>query len=228
MTTPPQIEDVYPLSSVQKGMLFHSVAEPGAGLYVIQSGYDLRGAYDDAVSRGAWAAVVARHAVLRTSFAWQTQEDPRQVVHRQVKLPWKTVDLRASSPEEQRVHVARAYAEDRAAGFELARPPLLRFTVFRLADDRHHLLWTIHHLLIDGWSMQIVLREVSQAYLGAQGTAPGGEPPSYRTFIGWLLAQDGGRAEAFWRRTLAGIKGPTPIVGKIGRASCRERVSSKV
>src|SRR5262249_32045615 len=133
-----------------------------------------RGPLDTDAFRRAWHEVLARHPVLRTAFAWQELDRPLQVVWEDAELPWAEHDWRDRAREEQQSRWQEHLAEDRRRGLALDRPPLLRLALFRLADDAYRFLWTYHHLLLDGWSLPLVLGEALACYhaLRAGQTAP--------------------------------------------------------
>ncbi|WP_331831757.1 amino acid adenylation domain-containing protein [Pseudomonas sp. LH21] len=194
-----EIEDLYPLSPMQQGMLFHSLYEQAAGNYINQLRVDVRG-LDLARFRAAWQAVVDNHEVLRSCFP-QDLPAPVQVVRRQVQVPFVELD-QVQDPDA----VAQA---ERQAGFDLASGPLLRLTLIRTGDDSHHLIYTSHHILMDGWSSSRLLGEVLQRY---SGVTPGGKTSRYRDYIQWLQGQDQQASETFWRGQVAELQEPTRLV----------------
>ncbi|HEX8694770.1 MAG TPA: non-ribosomal peptide synthase/polyketide synthase, partial [Longimicrobium sp.] len=208
-----EVEDVYPLAPLQEGLLFHTLYEPGSGAYVGQFGYRLQGELDVEAFRRAWSGVVERHAALRTGFTWEGVREPLQVVRRAVEVPLLVEDWRGVDADEQARRLDARLAADRALGFDPARPPLMRLALFRTGDAAHHLVWTCHHLLLDGWSMPLVLRDVVALYgAHAAGRDPALPPaPSYRGYIAWLERQELGGAERYWRAALAGFRSPTPL-----------------
>ncbi|HYP54022.1 MAG TPA: amino acid adenylation domain-containing protein [Pyrinomonadaceae bacterium] len=207
------IENIYPLSPVQQGMLFHTMLAPREGLYVQQRRCLLRGPLDVAAFREAWRQVFERHGALRTAFNWEQREEPFQIVLRQVELPWEEHDWRGLGEKEQDERFEQLLAGERARGFDLRRPPLSRLRLIRTADDAHRFVWSLHHLLLDGWSLALVLKEVFARYeaacLGLPLTTEPARP--FADYIAWLRRQDTARAEHFWRETLDGITGPTPL-----------------
>src|SRR5580704_5680862 len=217
------IEDIYPLSPMQQGILFHTLYAAEPGKYVIQIGWTLRGALDAAAFRGAWQDVVARHAARHTAFAWERLAEPVQIVWKRLKLAVEEQDLRGLDAAEQAARVRRFAEDDWQKGFDPTRAPLLRVALLRLADDAHRFVWTVHHLLLDGWSTQIVVRDFFALYQArAQGVgARLGPARPYAEYIGWLLKQDRARLEAFWRAELAGFRAPTPL--GVDRATDVER-----
>jgi amino acid adenylation domain-containing protein len=207
-----QIDDIYELSPMQEGMLFHSLCEPERGLYLVQVRAAATGPLDPEAFRRAWQEVCERHPILRTSFHWQESEKLLQVVHKRVVVPVEQHDWRALGEEDRRARLQAHLDADRARGFDFAAAPLLRVALFRRDELTWDVLWTFHHLLLDGWSFPIVFRDVLAAYergAGA-GPAPAGGPP-YRRYIDWLRRQDLGQAEAFWRGELAGFGAATPV-----------------
>src|SRR5689334_17145432 len=147
-----QIEDTYPLSATQRGMLFHALYAPESGVYVDQLRCTFRGDLDAAAFGQAWQQAADRHPTLRTAFAWKRLEKPLQVVGRRVTVPLRRIDWRELAEAEQRARLEAYCADDRRKGFELSRAPLLRVTLIQMADEVFHFVWTVHHLLLDGWS----------------------------------------------------------------------------
>nr|AYN44243.1 nonribosomal peptide synthetase [Cloning vector H69C977B_s05]AYN44279.1 nonribosomal peptide synthetase [Cloning vector H69C977B_s11]AYN44303.1 nonribosomal peptide synthetase [Cloning vector H69C977B_s15] len=210
MTEAELIEDIYELAPMQHGMLFHSLLEPSAGMYVEQLSCEVRGKLPLERWKAAWQHVLGRHAILRSSFLWEGLEKPVQVVAVEAELPWHIEDLRGASGEEQERRMESFLREDRLRGFDLASPPLLRCALLRLGEERYRFVWTYHHLLLDGWCFSIVLSEVLESFAGGLEALP---PPArpYRDYITWLQEQDPTRAESFWRDMLRGFEQPTPL-----------------
>lgn len=207
----PTLQDLYPLSPVQQGMLYHSLSSPDAGVYVNQLTLTLRGELDAGVFEGAWNDLVARHPILRTAFAWEGLERPLQVVHGQVDVPFRHEDLRDLPDREARRVVETESLRDRRRGFELDQAPLQRFILFRLSSDTHLLLWSHHHLLLDGWSLSLVLRDVFELYRGRCEGRPSSVPPPrpFKEYLDWLEdRRDAKASESFWRRFLSGFHEP--------------------
>jgi amino acid adenylation domain-containing protein len=207
------VEALYPLTPLQQGMLFHAVYGHEAHAHVVQLAYQLHGAVDAPALRRAWQSVLDRHPALRAAFLWERREKPLQVVRRGVELPWVQEDWRGMDPAAQAARLDAFRRDDRARGFELNRAPLMRFTLIRLADDRRELVWTHHHLVSDGWSVALMLRDMVAAYEAyARGESPRlASPPPYAGYMEWLRGRDMAAAEAFWRRALAGFAAPTPL-----------------
>jgi amino acid adenylation domain-containing protein/non-ribosomal peptide synthase protein (TIGR01720 family) len=208
------IEDIYSLSPVQQGMLFHSLSEPEAGVYVEQLVCTLYGDLDVAAFERAWVAVLARHAVLRTLFVWNRGEKPLQVVRRSVRLPFEQYDWRGLSQAEQERRLDALLEDDRRRGFNLSEAPLMRLALVHTGTERFNFLWSSHHLILDGWSLPLVLKEVFDFYEAfREGRELRLKPCSpFRDYVAWLKRQDLSQAEAYWRETLMGFTEPTPLM----------------
>jgi len=215
------IEDLYPLSPLQEGLLFQSLLAPEAGDYVGQQVSTLRGPLDLDALGAAWREVLDRHAVLRTSFAWKRTEKPLQVVHRRVELPLEIHDWRGAGGEERLAEFLRA---DRERGFDLARAPLVRISVLRREDDLTTVVWSSHHAILDGWSGPLVSREVFELYSAKlAGRAPRlGPVRPFRDYVRWLGRQDLAAAEPFWRGVLTGYRTALELPGEGGRGGASE------
>ncbi|OLU26324.1 non-ribosomal peptide synthetase [Pseudomonas sp. PA15(2017)] len=213
------IDDIYPLSPMQQGMLFHSLYEQAAGDYVNQLRVDVQG-LDVERFRAAWEATAAAHDILRSAFVWQELESPVQVVHQQVQVPFALHDWRGQ-PSQAQALAALGEAE-RSQGFDLSQAPLLRLVLVRTDAQIHHLIYTHHHILMDGWSNAQLLGEVLQRYAGQTPQAPVGR---YRDYIAWLQGQDKAASEAFWREQLAELQEPT-VLAQAAAGSGEVRVES--
>ena len=209
-----RVEDVYPLTAMQQGILFHSLYRRTSGEYVEQFSCDLRGPLDAAAFRRAWEHVVARHPALRTAFEWEDLDEPLQVVHREAELPFEQRDWRDLSAAQQRESFDDFIeAETREGTFDLARAPLIRVFLFRLADELHRLVWSLHDIVIDGWSAPLILDEVEESYRAFSRSLEPDLRPSHplRNYVEWLGRRDAAGEEDFWRRSLAGFDAPTPL-----------------
>ncbi len=214
-TTPrrAEIESMYYLSHLQEGLLFHHVAEEGVDPYVDQAVYHLEGTIDVPAFEQAWQAVVQHHAVLRTAFVWEQTPRPIQVVQKTVRLSIEYADWQSSGKAAQAAELRATMEADRRQGFEFRRAPLLRLRLIRIAPREYALLYTHHHILLDGWSFQVMVRDLLDCY-GAliQGEKPKLDPVRpYRDYIAWLQRQDLTEAEQFWRTYLAGFTAPTRL-----------------
>ncbi|MCQ9427427.1 amino acid adenylation domain-containing protein, partial [Pseudomonas sp. LJDD11] len=199
-----EVQDLYPLSAMQQGMLFHSLYDQGGGEYINQIRVDIQG-LDVERFRQAWQLAVDRHEVLRASFVTGF-EQPLQVIRKRVKLPFTVLDWSTQGQLDDRLE--RWALDDREQGFDLLHDPLLRLAVIRTGDNSHHLIYTSHHILMDGWSNSQLLGEVLQSYAGQ---VPGHKPGRYRDYIDWLLAQDRTVSKGFWEQQLQLLEEPTRL-----------------
>jgi amino acid adenylation domain-containing protein/non-ribosomal peptide synthase protein (TIGR01720 family) len=207
------IDDLFPLSPLQQGILFHALEAPEAGFYLTQFSAEIKG-LDVERFKAGWQEAMRRHDILRASLLWESGlETPLQVVHRRVELPWEERDWRGRelTPEA----LAEVREAEYARGVELDSPPLFRLLLVRLGEDRHYLVWTGHHVLLDGWSQSRLLGEVLQWHRGAADPAASGG--RYRDYIAWLAKQDRAAAEAFWRDQLATLPEPTLLSSALPR-----------
>ena len=206
-------EDVYPLTPFQQGMLFHVLDTPEAGVYLNQQRYTLRGELDLAAFKQALQGVMDRHQILRTAFVLAAPGGPLQVVFRKLNLPWNMHDWSELSQAESAERLDAFLHTDFMSGFDLQRAPLMRINLIRTEADTYEFIWSFHLLLMDGWSMQVMLRELLALYHGIVSGQPVELPPPipYRDFIKWLQRQPEGAAESYWRKTLTGFTGPTPL-----------------
>jgi NRPS condensation-like uncharacterized protein len=202
--TQKQVEMIYPLSPLQQGMLFHSVDAPHSGVYCQQAILTLCGKLDLSALRESWQRVVDRHPALRTVFVWEHQERPLQAVIAGALLPWHHVDWRTLPVEQKTLQLEEFLAADRNQGFDLLQGPLMRAALIRRDDDRWDLVWSCHRLLLDGWSMRLVLDEVFTCYEALAQSKSLVLPPvsPYRNYIAWLQKQDLNAASVFWRDLL--------------------------
>jgi hypothetical protein len=180
-----EVEDVWTLAPLQEGMLVHALHEGVAGVYTQQLVIEIAGEMDESRLRSAWQAVMRRHAILRVAFAWDGLPAPRQVVAASLDIDWTTSDW-SGRPAAEREAAWTAWLEaDRRRGFDLSRAPLWRVAWCRFGAATGRLVFTHHHLLLDGWSLPLLLRDLKLAW-SRQPLAPG---PSYRDVVAgpWLL-----------------------------------------
>ncbi|MFJ4823360.1 amino acid adenylation domain-containing protein [Streptomyces bacillaris] len=224
------LEDILPLTPLQEGLLFHadlSGASTGSGateapdapgtpdgldVYTMRLVFRLDGDLDTTALRRALDTVLDRHPHLRAAFLQEGLDRPVQVIPRDAEVPWREIDLRGADPERRRAEEERVLDEERAHRFDPTRPPLLRLTLLRHAERDHTLVLTAHHVLLDGWSVPLLGKELFTAY--AQHTKAPGAPAlptvrPYRDFLAWLALQDRPSAEAAWSEALAPLTGPT-------------------
>src|ERR1039458_5352628 len=178
------IEDQYPLSPVQEGMLFHHLYDAHSGVDVEQIVIDLPERINHPALESAWQRVTHRHAVLRTSFEWEQRSEPAQLVHLSVPISLQRESWRDLSEPEQDYKTEEYLHDDRRRGFDLRQPPLMRLLLIELGEERFRLIWTFHHILLDGRSFSIILLEVFGTYQDPSIKLPAFRP--YREYIEWL------------------------------------------
>src|SRR5262249_54222802 len=207
------VEDIYRLSPVQEGMLFHTLYDSLSSVYVEQVVITLEGNLQVPSFEKAWNKLLQRHSILRSSFVWEGVENPVHVIHREVRMPIRTEDWSHLSAEQQQDNLKSLTENERKRGFDLTEPPLLRLSILNIGSGSHWIVWSFHHSLLDGWSFPLVLQEALTLYEEiARGKDPLVEPsPSYGEFIEWLQRQDLDKAESFWREKLKGFSVPTPL-----------------
>lgn len=208
-----KIEDVYELSPLQQGMLLHTLLEPGSGIFVEHFSLRITSSFRPDVFEGAWRRILNRHPALRTSFHWEELDKPLQVVHREIDLPFRYYDWRGENAVALERRIAEFNAADRRQGFDLTTAPLIRIALIQMDEGQWHYIWTFHHLLLDGWSAQIINKELGTTY---EALLHNREPllPScrpYVDYIAWLQQQDRLKARAYWQGTLAGFDASTPL-----------------
>lgn len=211
------VDDVLPLSPTQQGMLFHSLFDEGApDVYTGQMVIAIEGMLDAGRLRRAARALLERHANLRAEFRALGSGTFVQVIRHRVRLPWRDVDLSGLPSGDREAEFDRLAAEDRTERFDIGRQPLLRCTLVRLDEQEHRLIIASHHLLWDGWSAPILVRDLLALYTSDGEAPPFGKPRPYRDYLAWLSEKDDAAAGEAWRETLAGLDEPTLLAPGAG------------
>jgi len=207
------IEDIYELSPAQQGMLFHTLYDPQSGVFVEQLKFEFRRGLNVQALERAWQETINRHAVLRTCCHWEGISKPLQVVQRRVTLPLERHDWRGVSLAGQREQLQAYLQHEREKSFKLSDAPPMRLTLIQTSDETYQLIWTFHHILLDGWSVRLVLQDVTALYDAACWSEEVRLEPvrPYKDYIVWVQQQDVGKAEKYWRQVLEGVTGPTPV-----------------
>ncbi|MFN6571983.1 SDR family NAD(P)-dependent oxidoreductase [Dendronalium sp. ChiSLP03b] len=223
------IEDIYELTPVQKGMLFHCLFDSELSLYFFQHIFTVRGNLNIEAFEKSWQLVMDRHPILRTRFYWEEVENPLQIVYKQVEVPLNCYDWSNINSAEQKAQLDSFIVSDRQKSFDFSQPCLMRHTLIRFTDDKYLYIWSFNHIIIDGWGGSLVFQEFVETY----GTLCQDKETSFaptrpfRDYIDWLQQQDITKAENFWRQALQDVKTPTPLtyiekVEKSERASTQE------
>ncbi len=208
-----RVDDIRPLSPLQEGLLFHALYdEHGTDVYTAQLVFDLSGTVDTERLRSAAATMLRRHAALRASFRHRKSGEPVQVIHREVRVPWEEIDLTGLDTDKRAAELTRLLEADRSRRFDVARPPLMRFTLIHCGPGDHRFVLTNHHLVMDGWSMPLLVGELFTLYLEGE-QARLAAPPAYQGYLTWLAARDRTASERAWRSELSGVDEPTLVAG---------------
>ncbi|MGH3862147.1 amino acid adenylation domain-containing protein [Actinokineospora sp.] len=206
------LADILPLSPLQEGLLVQSqLEEPGSDVYVVQTILTLDGALDGKALRDAAQALLTRHPNLRAAFRYRANGTPVSLIPHSAEPVWREENLTGTAAEREAT-VARVAAEESGEPFDLGQPKLIRFALLAEAPDRHRLVITNHHIVLDGWSMPLLVSELFALYAGTP--LPAATP--YRDYLAWLTRQDQGAAESAWRNAMAGLDGPTRVAPEAG------------
>ena len=208
------VEDFYPLSPMQEGMLFHSLYAPESGVYVEQVSCKLGRNVDVAAFEETWKELMKRHTVLRTSFIGEGLKEQVQVVHRCLNVPLQYDDWSGSADGTLEERSNTLLANERNRGFEISKPPLMRLWLIRTGPEGYRFVWTYPHVMLDGWSVVILLNELFAIYelIINKKKIVLPEAKAYKDYIVWLKKQDLAAAEKFWRESLKGFTSPTTIL----------------
>ncbi len=158
------IEDIYELTPMQQGMLYHTLYTEGSDVYIEQFIYSLAGDLDKVLFKKAWEKVISRHGALRTSFQWKGISKPVQLVNREVEMIWSDTDWSQPDSNQQEIEFNNFIKADREKVFSLEKPPLMRFNLIDLGNHTYKFIWTFHHILMDGWSYPVIQKEVFEIY----------------------------------------------------------------
>ena len=219
----PKAEEILPLTPLQEGIYFHSAfADPGADQYVVQQVVELTGAVDSAALRRALQSVVDRHEALRTGFSVLGDGRVVQVVHPSAVVEMAVVEVAGADVDE-------LLSADRARGFDLAQPPLVRYALVRASSEKYLLLQSIHHAVADGWSVPVMLRELMASYSVGDSGVVLPTPAPYRSYLEWLARHDHEASAAVWREALnspgPAVELPAPSAGSSGVCATRVELS---
>ncbi|MFE0171831.1 amino acid adenylation domain-containing protein [Streptomyces sp. NPDC059002] len=209
------VADILPTSALQQGLLFSAQLDTeGLDPYTLQIGVDVEGPLDTGLLRASAAQLLRRHSSLRTAFPRRSGGDPLQVVAVSAEADWTVTDLSGLPDQAREAALEEATQEEWTRRFDLTRPPLVRFRIVRLGESRHRLLWSVHHSLVDGWSMAVFAQELFTLYAHGADPAALAGPPAYRDYAAWLLGRDEEAARLAWKAALDGVEEPTRLVRK--------------
>ncbi|KAF6565105.1 amino acid adenylation domain-containing protein [Paenibacillus sp. EKM202P] len=204
------------LSPLQEGLLFHYLDHPASDQYFVQVHWKYHGRLEVDRYREAWNSVIAENDSLRTCYIWETLDKPIQCIVRNAELEWTFLDFEAEQPERQQEHIERWMTMDRNRRFDLTQPAF-RLTLIQIASNEWTMIWSYHHILLDGWSLPLLLNRVHELYAcSLQNRIPQRNLNRFfESYIRWLNNKDRTEAETFWRAYLADVTEPTrPLIEK--------------
>ncbi|PBD24257.1 condensation domain-containing protein, partial [Pseudomonas aeruginosa] len=208
-----EIEDVYPLTPMQEGLLLHTLLEPGTGIYYMQDRYRIDSPLDPERFAAAWQAVVARHEALRASFVWNAGETMLQVIHKPGRTRIEFLDWSELPEDGHEERLQALHKREREAGFDLLEQPPFHLRLIRLDEARYWFMMSNHHILIDAWCRGLLMNDFFEIYgaLGEGRPANLPTPPRYRDYIAWLQRQDLEQSRRWWSESLRGFERPTLV-----------------
>ncbi|SNT53442.1 non-ribosomal peptide synthetase, partial [Rhodococcoides kyotonense] len=225
----PGVADIWSMSPLQAGLLFHAeLSDQSVDAYLVQLIMTLTGTVDEARFRAATTKLLDRHANLRTSFVHNIDGDSLQVVEGRVDVPWTSIDLTSLPEDEREIELARILTADRGRRFNMAEAPLLRFMLISVTPTEWRLILTNHHILIDGWSTPLLVRELLTLYAtdGDDSVLP--RVPAYRDYLTWMSRRDHGAARDAWLSALSGLSEPTLLTPVESRRQESTRAGRKL
>jgi len=208
-----EIQDVYPLSPMQEGLLLHTLREPGSGIYLMQYCYLIEHAIDLDAFEQAWRTVVERHEVLRTSFCWDVAEQMVQIVRREPRPDIRLLDWQHVAPDQYEALLEAELSAELQQGFDLANEVAFRLRLIKLGEQRYGFVLSNHHILLDAWCRMGLVAEFFELYSARLEGRPSTLPAAsrYRDFIAWLQSRDQQVSKDFWQDQLAGFERPTAL-----------------
>lgn len=218
------IANLYPLSSLQEGMLYHALREPESRAYFEQIDFEIPGPLDTDAYQQAWQDLANRHDILRTVFAVRKLPQPLQIVLRNAPLELLQQDLRAMPEDAAQALIAAHRTDDLARGFDLTEAVPMRLALFTLSGERYRVVWSFHHILLDGWSLAILQADLDALYAARLAGRVAALPPPapYSAYIKWLGKRERKQGLDFWQAYLQGLGLPTPIPRRLEARFARE------
>ncbi|MET0356501.1 MAG: condensation domain-containing protein, partial [Cellvibrio sp.] len=207
------VENIYPLSPMQHGMLLHTLLQPHSGIYLMQQRYSWDGLLNRTAMKTTWQLLLQRHPILRTGFLWQGDTEPLQCVYRATDPAFEWYDWREFSEQAQERKMDEVLAEERQRGFNMAKAPLTFLRIFHLGERRFSIVRSFHHILTDAWCFGLLLDDMLAIYQAQVKQEPVArpQPAPFSNYMRWLANQDNQAAETFWTNELRGLTEPTPL-----------------
>ncbi|WP_159882458.1 non-ribosomal peptide synthetase [Paenibacillus puerhi] len=207
------LADVYTLTPMQQGMLFHARFDPQSPAYFEQVSYELHGRFDPTIFQESLSGLVRRHEALRSNFCFGPGDRPLQIVFQSRTGGFLYEDVRGLEGGERQAYVDTFQTEDKKRGFDLSRDPLLRVSVLRIADDAYRMIWSFHHIIMDGWCLPLLNSEVFEHYYALKENREPRlqEVTPYSEYIKWLEMQSKEEAVRYWSEYLEGYDQQTRL-----------------
>ncbi len=206
-----EIKQIYPLTPMQEGMLYHSLRSTQSGMsgtYFDQMGFIIKGEINRSFLENSFNTIIGRYDIFRTVFIYERLQLPLQVVlkERKAKIGYK--DISHLSKDEQELYIEEFKRKNRQKGVDLARDILVAISLFKTSENSWELVWSFHHILMDGWCLGIIFKELVQTYLLLKQGKPVELDPGtpYRNYIKWLEDQDKQEGLRYWKRYLDGYQ----------------------
>lgn len=220
-----RLQSIYPLSPLQHGILFHYIKDKTSDAYFQQDEFQISGYIDQKIFAESWQYLIRRYDILRTNFVYQKLQTPRQIVFKEKDQAILFEDLREIAKDKQDIYLNKFKELDRQKGFDLTKGHLMRVAVFQVSDQEYTIIWSHHHIIMDGWCRGIIFKDFFSIYgllkSGAEVSLPKVYP--YSTFIDWLKNQDQDEARAYWRDYLAEYQNQVYPFGVIKRSVNADR-----
>ncbi|MBU9710031.1 amino acid adenylation domain-containing protein, partial [Paenibacillus sp. AK121] len=211
-----EIENIYSLTPMQKGMWFHSALDRQTAAYFEQTRFTMRGVLDVQLFERSWTELAKRHLVLRANFVQGPAGEPLQIIYRDKPVGFEYEELLHLQSDEKQAYLDKKAEDDKLRGFDLEHDALVRVTILRTEEQSYHVLWSFQHILMDGWCLPQLTQELFETYSAlAFGKQPAGDKGSdYGVYIEWLEKQDDQAASGYWTAFLAGYEGQTVLPGQ--------------
>ncbi|MDQ1354394.1 MAG: hypothetical protein QG657_4703 [Acidobacteriota bacterium] len=206
METEGNVQQIYPLSPMQEGILFHSLYDESLLTYFEQMSFRISGLLHTNLVEKSVNTLLEYHDILRTAFVYENTKQPLQVVLKKREADFTYLDIRELNSIEKEKFVEEFKEKDKQRSFNLTKDVLLRLTILHLGDQEYQLIWSFHHILLDGWSLGLLLIQFFEIYNGYVGNREVRLPEiiPYQRYIQWLEEQDRERSKIFWKDYLEG------------------------
>ncbi|NGP58574.1 amino acid adenylation domain-containing protein [Paenibacillus thiaminolyticus] len=211
-----EIENIYSLTPMQKGMWFHSALDRQTAAYFEQTRFTMRGALDVQLFERSWMELAKRHLVLRANFVKGPAGEPLQIIYRDKPIGFEYEELLHLQSDEKQAYLDKKAEDDKLRGFDMEHDALVRVTILHTEEQSYHVLWSFQHILMDGWCLPQLTQELFETYSAlASGKQPAGDKGSdYGAYIEWLEKQDDQAASGYWTAFLAGYEVQTVLPGQ--------------